>query len=72
MAADKLVQVGKKIGRFQQETRHTSRYVSKNLPLVEESTDMLGKFYPYILEFKMYNGGTAVLDITIFQTFKAL
>jgi hypothetical protein len=72
MAADKLVQVGKKVGRFQQETRRTSHYVSKNLPLVEESSDVLGKFYPYLLEFKMYNGGTAVLDITIYQKFKTL
>ena len=72
MATDKLVQVGKRIGRFQQETKHVSHYVSKNLPSVEESVDVLGTLYTYRLEFKMYNGGTAHLSIKIFQHFGVL
>jgi len=72
MATDKLTQVGKRIEKFQHETRHTTRYVSKNLPLVESSVDMLGSLYTYLLEFKVYNGATAKLDIIIYQKFKPL
>jgi hypothetical protein len=72
MATDSLKQVGKKIGKFQQETKVTSRYISKNHPSVEESCDVLGTLYAYNLEFRVYGGGGATLSIKIHQELKPL
>jgi len=72
MASNSLIYVGRSIDKFQKESTDTSRYVSKNFPSVEESTDMLGVLYPYLLEFDSYNGANATLSITIFENLKPL
>lgn len=72
MAADKLIQVGKKVGTFQHETDTTARYVSKNLPIVESSCDVIGRLYRYRLEFRLYNASSVRLSMRFFQKIKQL
>ena len=69
MATDKLKQVGKKIEKFQHESSDTSRYISRNLLLIEQSQDFLSPLYPYILEFKMYEGNSAYLSLNFLEKF---
>lgn len=69
MATDR---VGKTIRRFQDQTAQTSNYVARNLYSQEHSIDVLGPLYDYQLEFKMYNGKSALLTLLFYPRFKIL
>ena len=69
---DRTVEVGKKIGQFQQDTGNTTRYISKNLYSVEKSADVIGVLYHYQFEFKTYSGQSALLSMSFSDVFRSL
>lgn len=72
MARDRIRAVGKNIEKFQNETRDYTRYASKTYPSVETSVDLIGTLYTYTLEFKLYGGQSAYLDLTFLPKFKPI
>lgn len=73
MAADNLKQLGKRLGKTRKNIKFVSKNVSQNLPLVEQSVDLLGVLYTYRFEFKTYSNKTSVyLDVRIMQKFREL
>ena len=72
MALDNLEQLGRHFGRTSRQIGHTTRDISRNLPLVEETADIFGTINPFQFEFKTYTGHNVLLNLVIKQRFIVL